>query len=282
MTDYTYSITSDFPNHKVSPSRLKQEIDESAIVTGLAGVSTAGDVCTISFKADLSAGDKTILDGIVAVHSGEPLEQELPVQPVRQIDTSSLDPDQAHTRLKGYSFEAVGKDAGTDGKWTDFDFAIPYNIDLLLGEGPAPAEGHEGDLFEFHVAPDTVIGVMAADALEGAETAFVDATSIANLKPGFFVAFGPQADLHEVVNVNYETGKISFAPPLEGAKPAGTYVLRTLSYCETIHITPGEALSLGGQTAGSTPVPANVGMRVRYYNTSEIAVTVQFRLIYKY
>jgi len=73
-TKYTYSISADFPNHKVDPSRLQAEIRASVIVTAQDYISTSGDVCDIFFKADLSAGDKTLLDGLVAVHSGEPLD----------------------------------------------------------------------------------------------------------------------------------------------------------------------------------------------------------------
>lgn len=79
-TKYTYSIQNDFPNHKVATDRLTQEIQQSAIVIALDYISTSGDNCDIWFKDALSVGDVTILDGIVAAHSGEPLpEAGLPV-----------------------------------------------------------------------------------------------------------------------------------------------------------------------------------------------------------
>ena len=77
-TEYTYSIQNDFPNHKVATDRLAQEIRDSAIVTALDYINTAGDDCNIFFKADLSPTDKTILDGIVATHSGIPLPNPTP------------------------------------------------------------------------------------------------------------------------------------------------------------------------------------------------------------
>jgi len=73
---YTYSISGDFPNGKVATDRLGEEIRESAIVTALSFIATAGDNCDIWFKDALSAGDQTILDGVVAAHSGEPLSAE--------------------------------------------------------------------------------------------------------------------------------------------------------------------------------------------------------------
>ena len=72
-TTYDYSISKDFPNHAVAPDRLTQEIRQSAIITALDHMDTANDTCSIQFKDSLSDTDKSILDGIVAVHSGEPL-----------------------------------------------------------------------------------------------------------------------------------------------------------------------------------------------------------------
>ena len=76
--DYTYSIQNDFPNHKVATDSLAQQIQQSAIVTALDYISTAGDNCDIWFKAELSAGDITILNGIVAAHTGVPLPNNQP------------------------------------------------------------------------------------------------------------------------------------------------------------------------------------------------------------
>jgi hypothetical protein len=282
VTPYAYSISTDFPNQKVDSSRLAQEIRDSAIVVALDGILVEGDACTISFKEALSAGDETILDGIVAAHSGEPLVPDLPVQPVKTIDTSSLDPNTANTRLKGFEFTAAAKDQGTDGKWTAYDVSFPYEINLLLGEGPSPAEGSEDDIMEFFVDPDRVIGGLIQAEVEGAEVIHVSPTVLQNIKPGFHVAVGVGGDLHEVVAVNLENSTLSIVPNLEGDKPAGSYILRTIKYCETIHLTPGEPLDLGGQTSGSATVPAGVVLRVRYWNAQETPVRVKFRLVYKY
>jgi hypothetical protein len=70
---YTYSIQNDFPSRKVATDRLQQEILASAIVTAVDHLNTSGDECDIFFKGELSSGDKTLLDGLVATHSGEPL-----------------------------------------------------------------------------------------------------------------------------------------------------------------------------------------------------------------
>ncbi len=71
-TKYTYSISGDFPNQAVNPSSLSAEILASAIITALDFINVAGNNCDIWFKAELSAGDETILDGVVAAHQGTP------------------------------------------------------------------------------------------------------------------------------------------------------------------------------------------------------------------
>jgi hypothetical protein len=73
VTNYNYTISTDFPNEVVSANRLVLEVQDSAIVTALDSISVAGDTCTVAFKAALSSGDETILDGLINVHSGEAL-----------------------------------------------------------------------------------------------------------------------------------------------------------------------------------------------------------------
>lgn len=71
-TTYTYSISSDFTNHRVSLDRLNSEIRSSEIVTSLDSSSTYADDCFIVFKDPLSSSDELLLDGIIESHSGEP------------------------------------------------------------------------------------------------------------------------------------------------------------------------------------------------------------------
>ena len=70
MTTYTYSIQNNTLNQKVNSNSLTREILLSAIVTSLDHINTAGDQLDVVFKADLSQGDKTILDSLVSAHKG--------------------------------------------------------------------------------------------------------------------------------------------------------------------------------------------------------------------
>jgi len=79
MTTYTYSIHNDFPNHAISSDRLTSDIISSSIIIALDCINTSGDQCDIIFKTTLSDGDKLILDGLVAAHSGESLPSNIPM-----------------------------------------------------------------------------------------------------------------------------------------------------------------------------------------------------------
>lgn len=79
-TKYTYALT-DFLNDLVNLTSLKNEIDQSAIVTGLKEMTATQSQCLITFKDTLSAGDKTILDSLVAAHAGIHTEEEAPRMP---------------------------------------------------------------------------------------------------------------------------------------------------------------------------------------------------------
>lgn len=68
-----YTIASAFPNGKVATDRLTQEIQQSAITVVLDYIKTYAGDCTVYFKTEPSSGEWTILDALVAVHSGEPL-----------------------------------------------------------------------------------------------------------------------------------------------------------------------------------------------------------------
>jgi hypothetical protein len=82
MAETTYSyVAADFAGSKLNPAHLAAEIAASAIVTALSGISMTGGTTAqgvvsnptgvdIVFKAALSAGDKTVLDGDTAGPAG--------------------------------------------------------------------------------------------------------------------------------------------------------------------------------------------------------------------
>ena len=105
-TEYEYTISSAFPSAAVNPTKLKLQVDNSAIVEPLSYINTDEDTdnCEVWFDNALTGGDQTVLDGIVAAHDGQPFANRLKVQQVTAIDspqTTSLSdilvPDMAIT-----------------------------------------------------------------------------------------------------------------------------------------------------------------------------------------
>lgn len=80
LTSYTYSITDDFPDGTVNPTKLDAEIRASAITIALNRIDTSSDTVSIWFNDTLPAGDETILDGdtsspaggLIAAHDNSP------------------------------------------------------------------------------------------------------------------------------------------------------------------------------------------------------------------
>lgn len=76
MADYVYSVATDFTSLDVAGvvnlELLRIEIGDSAIASGLplTEILIEDDAVTISFTGTLTSGDETILDGVVAAHTG--------------------------------------------------------------------------------------------------------------------------------------------------------------------------------------------------------------------
>lgn len=73
MDKYTYIIATDFPNGIVAPDRLTAEILSSSIVTALDHIDTGAGSCDIWFVGALTVGEESVLDDLVAAHSGDPI-----------------------------------------------------------------------------------------------------------------------------------------------------------------------------------------------------------------
>jgi hypothetical protein len=89
--------------------RLAKEIQESAIVTALDYITTVDSPAEtkVYFKAELSEGDETILDGLVDEHVNEPLEENeaKPVAVTEQPDPIAF--AQPTHRTKRYATDIV-------------------------------------------------------------------------------------------------------------------------------------------------------------------------------
>jgi len=151
-TSYTYSLSTDFPEGKVDGSRLKLEIDASAITVQLARVDTAGDAVSVVMKAALSTEEQEALDDVVSNHSGEPLPE--PVDVIRLDEPRSPEglplfaPSFLHTseqaRLRGYPLSCAPDEISI--------IDIEVTSQMLVQKGQFWIEnGRRGDLAQFSI-----------------------------------------------------------------------------------------------------------------------------------
>jgi hypothetical protein len=70
MEEYTYSVSSDFPNQQVNINILSDEIAASDISIALSHIIVNDDTCGIFFIDSLPQADENILGSLVSAHTG--------------------------------------------------------------------------------------------------------------------------------------------------------------------------------------------------------------------
>jgi len=134
---YTYSITTDFSNHKVNIGKLNQAIRSSSITTALDYINSNQTECDIWFKDELSTLDSTTtLPAVIAAHDGEPLpEYAAPTmddgRPLVRADSRPLDTETYFT-MAGDDSTSIG--GGVAMTWD-------FSNDDDLYEGPEVPSG---------------------------------------------------------------------------------------------------------------------------------------------
>lgn len=209
-TKYTYSISSDFPNEAVATDRLTEEIQSSSIVTALDYIATSGDDCDIWFKDPLSAGDETTLDGIVAVHSGEPLPDIRTVAIVGQQSVDNAIPT-AHSGPKG----------------PDIDEFTPNFCDRTTWWPESTSVENEtltdsGDGYTFNSVNQYWIDVVSGKITE--EIALRDTyTPVVNINGSPATMRSPFSDSGGDYTIDWDAGTVTFFADQEGNTITASY-----------------------------------------------------------
>jgi hypothetical protein len=157
--NYTFSIADDTLNGIVNPRRLHDEIISSQLDTQIGGVSTSGDVLTISFNVELSIPDEASLNSIVAAHTGavsprDPQQVEVTSQIAKPAFSSKV---LAETGQKLFKRDTGVSYAITTGANT-LEFTIPFTQMKVTGVEILNAE--IGDYCDFEVY-DTASGTIS-------------------------------------------------------------------------------------------------------------------------
>lgn len=160
---YTFLI-SDFPNSKVDPTRLSQEITTSSITAALDFINTVTTHCDIWFKAALSNDDSSALTLIVEGHSGEPLPDVDPSprmpdgRPIVRADTRPLN-TMTYFTMRGDSDDNIchGEELSwdfsdsTSNMYTGADVPPGYKCKQILLKFNCPVYLKDGTIYFFDV-----------------------------------------------------------------------------------------------------------------------------------
>ena len=165
---YDYNFVQ-FKNGKVASDRLADEIRSSLITISLNCINTYNNVASIFFKATLTVDDKTLLDTIVANHSGEPLPEE--TQIVRaEILTEHLKYVEAGDVTQTlFACESIVLDIASGDTTKIIDVSWKYNISLKSGTLPV-SNDMVGDEVVVEVGSNTLIGAVALPVNIGDDT----------------------------------------------------------------------------------------------------------------
>jgi hypothetical protein len=127
---FTYSITDDTLNGKVSLKKLTGEIRDSAIVIALQGVVVSEDTITVTFKADLPGDNIAIINGLISAHDGEDVEIQPPTSPdgVPLVSITQAYTRGEYPRWRYFGFTALA------GQKTFMDIEVTEEVNLARGE----------------------------------------------------------------------------------------------------------------------------------------------------
>lgn len=130
----------------IDASRLELEIRNSAIVTALDYITAVGTAVDILFKAELSVGDKAILDGLVDVHIPTPIAQQpdtVIVNNQKPLEITATSPKNEHCMepwgaVKGYTQNKGDAETGdyicdiTLSNKSEDGLVFNYNSDITI------------------------------------------------------------------------------------------------------------------------------------------------------
>lgn len=308
QTTYTYSIANDTLNGAADAGRLKWEYEQSAIVTALDHIDiglSAADNLDVVCKDALSGGDQTILNGLVAAHTGAALatgpaldadgnlittlkggETQIGMQSVQVLNT----PDISSDLIKSYQITAAAQVTEIMDIFIGGDLVGSQGLCYLAGgEYRCRTDVAEGSALNFQIVDrNDVLGLfslygMSRTKLSGL-TNFAGGT-IANVNVGEYAhgdtsgakskVLGKGADYLEVEfhEATFQDGEDLTIKLADGTATGVTCTLGTWDEGDVISVLDSvkdewvEGYDVRDvHPGGSKQVPEGMYFRVKFYN----------------
>lgn len=284
MTTYTYNIT-DFPNQKVATDRLTQEINNSSIIIGLSYITSDPLTVLLFFKSDLSIDEKTTLDGIVAVHSGEPLAHPDPIVMAEILTEATHWVKSGETTQAMFAAQSLIIDVSSGDVEVAKNFSWPYNI-AVKSATIYVTEDMVGDEMLVHEAPNTLVGYLTQPLNIGDTSMYVSETVLENVMIAYYVGLyqpGEEGiEIGQVLEKDLKTQCIKLLTPSDVSADAYSYVAMCSKMIPELLFTCSQKIEIGKTIPTASRLPANIPIRIYYKNNNGKAKKVSIFVEYLY
>jgi hypothetical protein len=192
---------------------------------------------------------------------------------IKEEDT----PTGAHYQARSFEIDVPAQTGSFS-----LDFSFPFPITLFSAEW-INLSCSEGDVAQFQVAPDTVVGTLTSDMLSGS-TAFTGSqASYAEVGYYFELTDGTNtADMGRVVSVDDDVVTCEYGSEYNFSASSPTYTKRTVKMVPHVYLQSQGRVQLGESKIGGSYIPANTNLRVVYQNNCGMAKTFSFLMEYLY
>lgn len=215
----------------------------------------------------------TIVDSSISVV--ETIEEQEVVVQEENVTTGD--------HYQGQSFELeVPAETGIH----SLDVSFPFPVSIAASEF-SPQASMEGDIVDFCVAPDTVIGAITADVAATNVWITVQQSVIDNTSIGYYIELNDGTnsdDLGRVVEIDTVNLKIKVETAATQTFLAATptYVKQTVKMIPHIYLQDGGRVRLGQCMIRSSYIPTGTVLRTCYDNISGTAKIFSFIFEYRY
>lgn len=241
----------------------------------------------IYFEQDPTEKENTIIADTIRRHEPDPNYKyyTAPATGVRPALVKVLEQDtNPKVRIGGrYQMTTLKVDipSGSPGDVVTKDYSFPIPISILAAQLLCAQEIIR-DVVNFEVAPDTILGVLTEDVGESENVIKVSQTVIDNTFVGAFLSITDGVNVNNLgrvtnigINDGYglEDNAIKMETPTTRAFSASspTYVRQTIKFAHDFVATCSGRVEVGETKIGSSFVPANTTLRLRYKNSSGTA-----------
>ena len=278
-TEKIYSLSADFPNNKVDSSKLIKEIQGASITVAVDYINADASNCTVFFKANISAGEETTLDGLVAAHDGDPLPDNI----VQVVEIQEEGDKKTGGKFQTASVQVV-IDAPVGWKEGLVTFPIPIAILSAYYVGHPDFRSDEG---EFLIGEDTLTGALTANVAIGDTVIPVSQTVVDNAEVGYFYKLfdGTNTDdLGMCLSIDKAASTITVENAVVSSFSAATPTLvkQTVKLGTNLKFVHEGVHSVGESKIGGSYLPAGTEIKMRYNNLDATRPARKFNVRLEY